>query len=301
MKNYISLINHASILISNGKKKLLTDPWYEGEVFNGGWSLLYENEEEEIIKILNDLDYIWISHEHPDHFSINFFLKYKTIIQKKKIKILFHKNEDKRVVSFLIEKGFEVLELENNCEYKVDNDFKIFIQRHDFYDSALIVNIDETKIFNLNDCPMSDERELLQFKKKYGKCDFLFSQFSYAAWKGGKENLKWRKDAAIEKIKTLKKQSNILGAKYTIPFASYIYFSDEYNFYLNDSVNTPEDIINLTKFEKTKYIFLKPYENIFFNNNVISNVSGEGALFWSKKFNSIEIKNKKKIFQILMN
>lgn len=294
MRNYLSLINHASVLISNGTKKLLTDPWYSGDAFNGGWNLLYENKNEEIVNILDDLNFIWISHEHPDHFSINFFLKYKSIIKEKNIKILFQKNKDQRVASFLKKQGFIVLELEDNTEYKIDKDFKLFIQKYDFYDSALIVDINKTKIINLNDCPISDEKELLKFKERYGRCDFLLSQFSYAAWKGGKENLEWRKQAAIEKIQSLKKQSAFLEAKYTIPFASFIFFSDEFNFYLNDSVNKPNDIIESTKFDKSKYIFLSPYEKIYFQDDKVSEVSGDGILFWNERFDLIKIANRKK-------
>ena len=73
MKNYIQFINHASLLISNGNKSLLTDPWYSGSVFDDGWSLLFENSYEKIQKLLNQVNYIWVSHEHPDHFSIKFF------------------------------------------------------------------------------------------------------------------------------------------------------------------------------------------------------------------------------------
>ena len=60
-------------MISNSDISLLTDPWYAGNVFNDGWSLLYENEIKEIIDTIENITHIWISHEHPDHFSIKFF------------------------------------------------------------------------------------------------------------------------------------------------------------------------------------------------------------------------------------
>ena len=52
---------------------ILTDPWYNGNAFDNGWSLLYENKHKFIIKVLNKTNYIYITHEHPDHFSIKFF------------------------------------------------------------------------------------------------------------------------------------------------------------------------------------------------------------------------------------
>ena len=32
-KNFVQFINHASILVSNSNKSILTDPWYSGSVF----------------------------------------------------------------------------------------------------------------------------------------------------------------------------------------------------------------------------------------------------------------------------
>jgi len=49
----ISLINHASIFIqTNNKKNILSDPWFEGEIFNNGWKLIYLNKEKHIKKIV---------------------------------------------------------------------------------------------------------------------------------------------------------------------------------------------------------------------------------------------------------
>ena len=58
VKSNITFINHASIKISNNETSLLTDPWYEGEAFNKGWSLLYENEEKKILQILSEIQFI---------------------------------------------------------------------------------------------------------------------------------------------------------------------------------------------------------------------------------------------------
>jgi len=290
MKSFISLINHASILVSNGNKTILTDPWYFGDSFDGGWNLLYENDDYEIEKIINNLHYIWISHEHPDHFSIHFFKKFGTILKEKKIEILFQKNKDQRVHNFLKNQGFKVTQLDDGEVFKLDENFSAIIQKNDFYDSALILKLDSFKIFNLNDCPMNDENEIVKFKKKYGTCDMLFTQFSYAAWKGGEKNIEWRKKAADLKLKTIIKQSQILEPKYTVPFASFVYFSDEYNFYLNDSVNKPSKVTNAIKNQKTNFIFLKPYQKFEIHNP--KNINEDGANFWEDKFNQVKLKKK---------
>tara|TARA_B100000886_G_scaffold202531_1_gene139901 strand:+ start:309 stop:1673 length:1365 start_codon:yes stop_codon:yes gene_type:complete len=289
MQNYIQFINHASVAISNGNKTILTDPWYSGGAFDDGWSLIYNNDENKIKQILSNVDFIWISHEHPDHFSIKFFNEYYDLIKEKKIKFIFQKTKDQRVSKFLKFKDFQVFELEDNQSFMIDTNFEIKIHKSDFYDSALIINLNGKKIFNLNDCPMNSSADLEKFKKIYGSCDFLLTQFSYAAWKGGKKNIKWRQIAANEKLETLIKQSNILETKYLIPFASYIYFSDHYNFYLNDSVNTPDRVLKIKNNINSKILFFRPYEKISLNGNEIKT---EGYKFWQEKFNEI---NEKKL------
>ena len=107
----IQFINHASVCISDKTISLLSDPWYQGTAFHDGWSLLYENKEDDIVRLLDTVSHIWISHEHPDHFSIAFFKKYAPQIKQRKIKFLFQQTKDKRVVKFLNLMNIEVQKL----------------------------------------------------------------------------------------------------------------------------------------------------------------------------------------------
>ena len=101
-KTEIQFINHASVLVKNGGIKLLSDPWYQGDAFHKGWNLIHELSDEEILNLLDEVTHIWISHEHPDHFSIMFFKKFGEILKEKNIEIIFQDTKDKRVESFLI-------------------------------------------------------------------------------------------------------------------------------------------------------------------------------------------------------
>ena len=116
MKTSIEFVNHASVIVSDGDISVLSDPWYSGDVFHKGWNLLHETNDAEIEEILNKITHIWISHEHPDHFSIIFYKKFAKKIKDRRIKILFQKTKDKRVKNFLITQGFEVGELIINSE-----------------------------------------------------------------------------------------------------------------------------------------------------------------------------------------
>ena len=48
IKSQFEFINHASVLVSSEKVGLLSDPWYQGDAFHKGWSLLHELKDDEI-------------------------------------------------------------------------------------------------------------------------------------------------------------------------------------------------------------------------------------------------------------
>ena len=145
----IEFINHASVLISHKDISILTDPWYEGDVFNKGWNLLVSQNAKQTEDLLNRADYIWVSHEHPDHFAVSFFLDNKDQIKKNNIKIIFQKTLDSRVIKFLRSKSFDVIELDDNITYSLSDDFKVRVIKVDFYDSAQIFEIQGKRIINL--------------------------------------------------------------------------------------------------------------------------------------------------------
>lgn len=287
----IQFINHASVLISCNEVSLLSDPWYQGDAFHKGWNLINEFEDSDISNILKNTTHIWISHEHPDHFSILFFKKFKQIIIESNITILFQNTDDKRVEGFLRSQNFRIKILDENQWVSIGSDFKVLNFKDGFYDSGLVVEAGNKKFLNLNDCEIKTKSRCAEILKIVGECDVLISQFSYAAWKGGKNNIAWRKAAAKDKLETLKLQSEFFNPKYLIPFASYIYFSNENNFYLNDSVNSPRDVVNFFKDEQqTNIIVMKPFDKIDFSDHTDNAYhDNDNALrFWQDSFDGIE-------------
>ena len=284
-KTEIQFINHASILITHGEIKLLSDPWYQGEAFHKGWNLLHELSDSEIDNLLLNVSHIWISHEHPDHFSLMFFKKFGNKIKDRKIKILFQNTADKRVESYLLALNYELEIIKFNSWTSLAKDFEILCIKDGFYDSGLAIRTSDKTILNLNDCEIKDASRCKQVFNIVGECDVLFSQFSFAAWKGGVDNIKWRNLAAKEKLNTLKLQVKYFKPKVLVPFASYIYFSNQVNSYLNDSSNRPEKVIDTFLDNKVSVNIMKPFEcfeNILenFNNN-------DSLLFWNKAFEAV--------------
>ena len=73
-------------------------------------------------------------------------------------------------------------------------------------------------------------------------------------------NEKWRIEAARNKLETIKLQSDILNPSIIIPFASFIYFANEENFYLNDHSNKINSLIDYNNKYGLNFVIMKPYE-----------------------------------------
>jgi hypothetical protein len=101
-----------------------------------------------------------------------------------------------------------------------------------FYDSWLLAETYGLKILNTNDCVVDGEAIASDIAKHTGNVDVLLTQFSYANWIGNPEDLRLRKESAREKLERVKIQVNTFAPKYTVPFASLVYFSPEENRYM---------------------------------------------------------------------
>ncbi|MDB2431911.1 MBL fold metallo-hydrolase [Alphaproteobacteria bacterium] len=291
----LQFVNHASILVRHGGISLLSDPWYQGDAFHKGWNLIHEFSDEEISDLLDNVTHIWISHEHPDHFSVLFFKKFGDKIKECGIVILFQYCKDQRVHRFLSQSGFKTQILAEDNWTNLSKEFEVLCFKKGFYDSGLAIRTSDKTIVNLNDCQFEDDLACSDLSKITGECDILLTQFSYASWKGGMKNVAWRQLAAKEKIDIMKKQAFHLKPKVIIPFASFMYFSNKDNFYLNDAHNSPSDIIKGFEDTNFKLKILRPFETICDlemgddNFKSIEFWNDASQLLASKKLNEYEI------------
>ena len=238
----IQFINHASFLIKRGNVSLLCDPWIEGTAFNNGWSLISRTLFE--YSDFENVTHIWFSHEHPDHFSPPNLLKIP-LTTRNQIVVLYHKSNDKRVINFCKKIGFkDVIELEKNVQFHIDEDFSILCNPYTDGDSYSLINVHGVKILNLNDCVVDSYEKASEIYKIIGKVDVLFTQFGYANKIGNSKDYEIRKASAREKLKRIKIQSSIFNPSTIVPFASFIYFSHPENYYMNDGIIKIDEIFN---------------------------------------------------------
>jgi len=219
-----------------------------------------ENDPGYVESLLQRTTHIWISHEHPDHFSPAFFKRYRPTILANGIRILFQPRRDRRVAGYLEEQGFRVIEPREGRRLSLGSNVSVRLVKSDFYDSALLMDLGGARIFNLNDCPLNDADSLDRFRKRHGVCDVLLTQFSYAAWKGGRANTGWRRMAALGKLRVMERQIEYLKARCCVPYASFVRFSNRLNAYMNDAVNTPDSVLADPVANKAALVFMRPGE-----------------------------------------
>ena len=272
----ITFLNHASFIIEYDNIKILNDPYLSGSAFNNGWNLLQEFDHKEY---LEDITHICFSHEHPDHFSIP-FLKSIDESKRTKITIIYQQTFDKRVKNFCQKLGYQFLEFENLIEKQIKENFSITIGKVPFYDSWINYKVNGKNILNVNDCVIENPSVANQIKKNIKKVHTLLTQFSYASYIPENE----QKEKALKCLENIKIQDEILKPNFIIPFASFIYFSNTQNRFMNKNINTIEKTYDyLTKNCNSNPIILAPNE--IWNLQIKDNK--KSLLFWKNLYDNL--------------
>ena len=236
----IEFVNHASYIINFNNKKLITDPWLEYRVFNEGWQLLSKSKFK--YDDFKNINFIWFSHEHPDHFMPKVIKKIPESY-KANITILYQNTIDKKVKNFCEKENFkEIIELSPDTWHSLDSETKIMCSPFGKGDSWLAFNDGKKTILNLNDCPVDTSKQSEKIGKLVGPVSILLSQFSYANWVGNKGDIKTHENRAKEVLSRLKKQCSALSPDFVVPFASFVVFCREENNYFNNYVNSIDQV-----------------------------------------------------------
>lgn len=231
----IRWVNHASYVLTARDVRLITDPWLFGSAFNNGWDLISETQFS--LDDFREITHIWFSHEHPDHFAPP-ILKAVDPAVRAKITVLFQETNDHKVLDFCAALGFKVQELRNHRWHALAPGLRVLCGKVPFYDSWLLVETRGLKILNTNDCVADGEAIADDIVRHSGRVDVLLTQFSYANWIGNPADRELREASAREKLERVKIQVATFRPTFTVPFASFVYFSHEENRHLNDAINT---------------------------------------------------------------
>lgn len=235
----VGLISHASVVIETDDCVIWTDPWLSGRVFNDSWSLLPPAAWDG--SMLNKIDYIWISHEHPDHFNFP-TLRALPDWFKRKVTILFQDLNSSRMVGAFRALGYtNVRPLAHRKFEKLAGATRVYCYYVGLMDSCLAVTDGTHTVFDGNDAQIT-ARDCGAIVRDLGRVEVILNQFSIAFYSGlvnHEEPLRRMARGILQRIY----QSHVhLGAEVTIPFASLMYFSSVENKYINRFHNTPRDV-----------------------------------------------------------
>ena len=242
----ITQLNSASNMIedsvNDSSVKILCDPWLKDEEYLGSWAMYpqYNFKPENF----SDLDFIYISHIHPDHSSANTLSKLD-----KKIPVLIHNFPEKFLKDKIEGLGFKTIEVEHGIRTRLKNNIHVNIMAADNCDPNVCgkimgcglsevkfqtTQIDTMAVFdngnqvivNTNDCPFDIAKNTASIiKSAYRKVDVLLLGYVAASsWphcynlsESQKEEEARKKQNA--KLETAKKYIEFLQPKYYVPFA----------------------------------------------------------------------------------
>lgn len=223
----LKYLGHAGWMIEHDDFKCLCDPWFgpQGAYF-GQWYPFPRNSHLLKPELYANLDFVYISHVHEDHYDKWFLEKLD-----KSIPIYIADFSDKTLLHGLRELGFDVHQVTDDDDFKIKNiTMKIIKEEsHLDADSCILFDDGENKVLNLNDCHI----DFSKLKAVANEVEILLLQATSAIW--------WPcvYDYDVESMhihgKT-KRQNNLnraleyskyLNAKVTIPNAGPPYFYDD--------------------------------------------------------------------------
>jgi len=258
----ITYLNSASVLIEDKNVKILCDPWLDGEEYFGSWGIYppYDFKSEKF----DDVDFIHISHIHPDHCSSSTLSKLN-----KKIPIIIHKFPEKFLKSFLENLGFDVIELEHNKRTKLKENVYINVLAADDcnpeicgklmgcnvleknygtsqIDTLSVIDNGNEVIINTNDCPYPiAEKVSFKVKQLYPNIDFLLVGYvkasSYPQCFELEESVKMKEasNKQEKKLQTTLQYVDLFKPRYFMPFAGRYTLTGK-NVHLNKYRGEPE-------------------------------------------------------------
>jgi UDP-MurNAc hydroxylase len=253
----IQLVSHASVLIETVDAVIWCDPWIEGKAFNDSWALhppaAWDPAD------LARIDYLWISHEHPDHFHIP-TLKSLPPDFKRRVTVLFQQNNSRKMWEAFRRLGFvHHRELPHRRRVALTFTTEVYCYQEGQMNSCLVVRHDGENVINVNDAEIR-AADCERIVRDVGPCATVLNQFSIAGYNGlTPRDVRLRTSArgVVDKL-----VDNHLGlkAEATIPFASFVYFCTDDNAYVNAYANTPRTTVDALARVGARAVVLYPGE-----------------------------------------
>jgi UDP-MurNAc hydroxylase len=182
---YITFLGHAGFLVETERAIILMDPWLSSTgAFDASWFQLPRNHHvaayvDEKFENSEKEKYIYISHEHKDHFDPKFLRSISmddcTFVIPK-----FRRPELRTVLGTYPHKS--LVACEDGVRVPIPGGYvQIYLEDKEMErDSSILIEAEGQIFFNINDCKLHDR--LRAISEEHHKIDVFTAQFSGAIW-----------------------------------------------------------------------------------------------------------------------
>ncbi|HET8935968.1 MAG TPA: MBL fold metallo-hydrolase [Polyangiales bacterium] len=222
MQLSVEPLNHASVLLCVGELRLLSDPWFFGTAFSGGWGLQYDNPD--ALRSAASATHLWISHWHSDHMHEP---SLRALAQENPdLTVLVNESANFSVAERVRALGFKrLITLRERKALELAPGVVVTRYPTAGIDNMLHVQAHGWSVLNYNDCNLRP-RALTALAKKLGPIDVLLTHYNHAG------KLFELRPALHEKLalwEALCRVTQVLAPRYVIPFASTHYYRSIYS------------------------------------------------------------------------
>ena len=243
----VTYIGHACILMESGGTRILMDPWLTDPTYHGTWwhypPLALG------VRDLPRLDYLYVSHEHPDHFDP------PTLRQlDKDVHVIIANFKRKRFRDHLATLGFRrISEVDFGQDFRCNGSglsVRLIPPDRAWDDSAILVKDGITTVLNVNDCHLDDAT--LERLGKEQQIDLAFLTFTGASQYPGcfefalaSKIQRWQesKESHVEEFVNW---ARLLRTRRAVPAAGNFALLAPDQLFMNTPhyVNTPQDAVD---------------------------------------------------------
>lgn len=212
-------IGNATIICHDQRPVLVTDPWLGGSAYFGSWTLSHEIPEEQL-RAARACEYVWLSHGHPDHLSL------ESLEALRGKKLLVPNHFGGRIHRDLKAQGFDVTELVDREWIELSPRIRVLCVPDYNQDAVLLIDVGGALVVNLNDA--SDHgwgRFVRRIIREYDR-SFLLALSGY-----GDADMINFKDEEGRRIPppaalrspvgaSIAREAELWGVRYFVPFSS---------------------------------------------------------------------------------
>lgn len=242
----VTYLGHAALLVEIDGVRLLMDPWLTDPTYHGTW--WHYPPLRLRVQDLPRIDYLYISHEHPDHFD-------PPTLQHldKTIPVVIASFRRKRFRERIAQVGFrDIIELDFGRDFScADGAFTIRLVPPDrpWDDSAILVRHNGSTLFNVNDCHL-DDTTLSELGKAH-PIDIAFLTFTGASQYPGCFDFpiqskleRWRQSKASH-LEEFVSWARLLNTRRAVPAAGNFALLAPDQLFMNtpEYVNTPAEAV----------------------------------------------------------